>query len=116
MVVNVGPGISFSPSSVNVKVGDTVKFVFFGLHTSTSDLSSGTDVWNSGTKNSGDTFSHTFAHAGDFKFYCQIHSSPGGNVMNGVVHVADERDPEPVRSTEVTSDCAAVFLRRRAGR
>ena len=85
--VNVGPGLSFTPSSVTIAQGDTVRWVWQGaLHSSTSNATTGPEVWNSGLLSNG-TFSHTFATAGDWPYYCSLHSSPGGTAMNGVVHV-----------------------------
>jgi len=85
--VTVGPGLTFTPSSVTIAPGDTVQWTFTAPHTSTSDSSSGAEVWDSGIRFSG-TFSHTFSAVGDWPYYCFLHSVPGGTAMNGVVHVA----------------------------
>ena len=87
--VTVGPGLSFSPSSITVAPGDTVRWVWAPAsinHTTTSDLSVGSEVWDSGVMSAG-TFSHTFNTVGDWSYYCALHSFPGGSSMNGVVHV-----------------------------
>lgn len=84
--VAVGPGLTFDPPSVTIAPGDTVRWTFSGFHTSTSDASSGAEVWDSGYLASG-TFSHTFTTAGDYPYYCALHSTPGGTAMNAVVHV-----------------------------
>jgi plastocyanin len=84
--VQVGPGIAFSPSTVTVSPGEAVIWNFHAFHTSTSDTSTGPEVWDSGFRDSG-TFSHTFTTPGTYPFYCQVHSFPGGTVMNGVVQV-----------------------------
>jgi plastocyanin len=86
--VAVGPGLSFTPASVAIAPGDTIRWVWAGaLHTSTSNTNSGPEVWNSGSLSTGN-FSHTFNTAGDWPYYCAIHSVPGGTAMNAVVHVA----------------------------
>ncbi|HEY3171919.1 MAG TPA: hypothetical protein VGK86_05005 [Thermoanaerobaculia bacterium] len=85
-VVQVGPDTTFTPSSVTVAPGEMVTWSFANFHTSTSDSSSGDEVWDSGFLSSG-TFSHTFHTPGDYPYYCQVHSTPGGTTMNGVVHV-----------------------------
>jgi len=85
--VQVGPGIAFSPSTVTVAPGEAVIWDFQGFHTSTSDTSSGPEVWDSGFLSSG-TFSHTFTTPGSYPFYCRVHSVPGGTTMNGVVIVS----------------------------
>ena len=78
--VQVGPGIAFSPSTVTVAPGEAVIWDFQGFHTSTSDTSSGPEVWDSGFLSSG-TFSHTFTTPGSYPFYCRVHSVPGGTTM-----------------------------------
>lgn len=72
-------GSSFKPSSVSVKVGDTVTWTFKDSfdHTVTADDKS----FDSGTKKSGDApFEHTFATAGSFTYKCAIHPSMTGTV------------------------------------
>jgi plastocyanin len=85
--VQVGPGTTFSPSSVTIAPGEAVIWSFQALHTSTSDASTGPEVWDSGLLSSG-IFSHTFTTPGSYPYYCQVHSVPGGTMMNGVVIVA----------------------------
>ena len=85
--VLVGPGLAFSPSTVTVAPGEAVIWSFQALHTSTSDVSTGPEVWDSGLLSSG-TFSHTFTTPGSYPYYCQLHSVPGGTMMNGIVIVS----------------------------
>ncbi|MGZ8831106.1 MAG: cupredoxin domain-containing protein, partial [Thermoanaerobaculia bacterium] len=84
--VSVGPGFSFSPPTVTVAPGDTVRWNFLATHTTTSDLQTGPEVWDSGLMSSG-FFTHTFNTPGNYPYYCFLHSSPGGTFMNGVVPV-----------------------------
>ena len=85
--VTVGPLFTFNPSSVTIAPGDTVQWAWVGvLHTSTSNATSGSEFWDSGMQSTG-TFTHTFSTVGDWPYYCSIHSTPTGTVMNGVVHV-----------------------------
>ena len=84
--VSVGPGLSFSPPNITVAPGDTVVWTFLSFHSSTSDVQTGPEVWDSGVKFSG-TFSHTFNTPGTYPYYCSLHSFPGGTFMNGSVHV-----------------------------
>ena len=87
--VDVGPGFSFSPATVNVAPGETVTWTWqAGPHSTTSDATSGPEVWDSGVLATGATFAHTFQTPGDYAYYCVVHSFPGGTMMNGVVHVA----------------------------
>jgi plastocyanin len=93
--INVGPGISFSPSSVTVAPGGKVTWVWAGVfHSSTSDSQSGPEVWNSGIISTG-TFDHTFTTPGTYPFYCMVHSFPGGTIMNGSVQVGTPVTPTP---------------------
>lgn len=87
--VDVGPGMQFSPATLDIQIGDTVTWRFNeSNHTTTSDARTGTDVWNSGLVAPGGTFSHTFASAGSHEYYCAVHSSAAGTLMTGVINVA----------------------------
>ncbi len=69
-----------NPDPVNIKVGDTVHWVWQGnQHSTTSD----TNIWDSGVHNSGHTFDHTFNSAGNFPYHCSFH----GPSMHGTVQV-----------------------------
>ncbi len=94
--VTVGPGLSFSPSTVTVAPGEQVIWNFAsGPHTTTSDATSGPEIWDSGIQFSG-TFSHTFTTPGTYPYHCSVHSFAGGTMMNGVVQVAAVTDtPTP---------------------
>jgi plastocyanin len=96
--VQVGPGLSFSPSTVTVGPGETVTWQFQAFHTSTSDSQTGAEVWDSGFLSSG-SFSHTFQTPGTYPYYCQVHSVPGGTAMNGVVIVSGAGPPPPPPAT-----------------
>lgn len=85
--VQVGPGTTFSPATVTVAPGEAVIWSFQAFHTSTSDATMGAEVWDSGFLSTG-TFSHTFTTPGSYPYYCQVHSVPGGTMMNGVVVVS----------------------------
>jgi Plastocyanin len=94
LTVVVGPGMTFTPSELTIKVGDTVQWQFRSTHTSTSDDRTGSEAWDSGIMSSG-TFSRRFTHAGTYSYYCSLHSVPGGTSMNGVIIVEDNPDPYP---------------------
>jgi plastocyanin len=72
--------IKFNPSTVNVKVGDTVTW--------TNDDSVGHDVTGDGFKSGsagdiqgGATFKHKFDKAGTFKYRCTVHPGMEGEVV-----------------------------------
>jgi plastocyanin len=71
--------IAFHPSTLNVKTGDTVTWHFNDngvLHTVTADDGS----FDSGQHGSGE-FTHTFDHAGTFKYHCSIHATMTGSIV-----------------------------------
>ena len=85
--VTVGPSTVFSPSSVTVAPGEKVTWVWVGaFHSSTSDTTTGPEVWDSGIISTG-SFFHVFTTPGTYPYYCKVHSFPGGTFMNGVVEV-----------------------------
>jgi plastocyanin len=71
--------IKFNPSTVNIKVGDTVTW--------TNDDTVGHDVTGDGFKSGdagglagGDTYEHKFNKAGTFKYECTVHPGMTGEV------------------------------------
>lgn len=75
---------SFSPSSVTIAKGGTVKWVNTAAiaHTVTPDNPSQTGVWASQNipAQNGATFSHTFGTVGTYEYECQLHSGMTGTV------------------------------------
>jgi plastocyanin len=87
--VDVAPGgLFFSPSSVTIQAGDTVKWTWKGSgHSVTAGLPGhNTGLFDSGVHNSGFTFSFTFSDAGTFDYHCTPHGACCG--MIGKVTVA----------------------------
>jgi len=84
VVVHLGGslGTSFSPQTVNIAVGDTVRWINDGgLHSVTADDGS----FGQPATTAAFTFDHTFATAGTFGYYCNIHGFPGGGMFGTVV-------------------------------
>ena len=88
--VDMNDTFKFSPDQLTVSVGDTVTWKNSGKmpHTSTCDPSKaanksdvqqpdGGDTWDSGMLSGGQTYSHTFKVAGDYKYFCIPHESLG---------------------------------------
>src|SRR5665647_1421190 len=65
-------GDAFSPSSLTVKVGDTVTWTNNDNHDHTVTSDNGT--FNSGNIANGSTFSFTFNTAGTYSYNCSIHT------------------------------------------
>lgn len=81
-------GISFSPASLTIHVGDTVKWTSTGTHSVTS----GTDLSDpqagelfDQTLSAGQTFTHVFSSVGVIHYYCKFHVGSG---MKGTITVA----------------------------
>src|SRR2546423_630500 len=87
---------AFSPSSVTLKLGDSVHWTNNSgtTHTSTSDgidacCPTGAALWSSGTlSGSGGTFSEPFTAAGTYAYHCSIHTT-----MHGTVKVKGKAAP-----------------------
>jgi plastocyanin len=71
--------MAFSPSSLTVTSGTTVKWTNNDgvTHTVTSDK----NTFDSGNLNSSKTFSFTFATAGTYKYHCSIHTTMTGTIV-----------------------------------
>src|SRR5436190_16947910 len=93
--VMVGPGFTFSPDTVNISVGDTVRWTWAGSgHSVTSgqpcaadsqfcspdDMNCAAGVLS----NVGTVYTHTFAAHGTYRYFCASHCAIG---MTGVVNV-----------------------------
>jgi len=70
---------SFSPSSLTVNAGDTVRWTNHdnAPHTTTSD----TDIWDSGTLTNDQSYEYVFSTVGNFPYYCAIHPSMTASVL-----------------------------------
>jgi plastocyanin len=89
---------AFSPATVDIAPGDTVKWTFAGPdlnHSTTSDAGQA-ESWESDpgiatpVHAMGDTFSHTFSVTGQFGYLCRVHPS-----MRGTVRVTAPGQPAP---------------------
>ena len=89
----------FSPVTVAVAQGDTVRWRFVGAFAHTVTDTTGMGIYDSGVRQTG-TFDHRFAAAGSYGYVCQIHFG-----MNGRVNV-------PVRAIPLTGTPQTVFTIR----
>lgn len=74
--VSVGDDF-FSPATVTINAGDTVKWSWTGNNQHSSTSTSSPSLWDSGVHGNGFSFSHAFASAGTFPYECTIHVSFG---------------------------------------
>jgi plastocyanin len=73
----------FSPQTITVQPGTTVKWVNYGQHNHT--ITANDDSWNSGDIKPGASYSATFKRPGTYYYYCRHHRQ---DKMQGVVNVA----------------------------
>jgi len=104
--VAVGPSgnkLRFVPDTLNISVGDTVRWTWASdLHTVTSGTSCTADGrfcspdnmnCDAGIpSNTGTVYEHTFAQAGTYSYFCAIHCFAG---MTGVINVGRPVHPRP---------------------
>jgi plastocyanin/N-acetylneuraminic acid mutarotase len=99
--VTVGPDFAFHPSTVNVNVGDTVRWTWAGGgHSVTSGLPCAADsqycspndmsCFPGVTSPVGTVYTHTFSQPGRYSYFCIAHCFSG---MTGVVNVSGGCSP-----------------------
>ena len=91
----------FEPKDISISVGDIIRFDWTGVipHTSTSDATSGPDVWDSGLLQQGDIYEVTIQEEGLHPYYCIPHGTPGGVGMAGTISAAPACDNGMVNTT-----------------
>ena len=81
---------TFVPFTVTVHIGESVTWTrkngFHNVHADDGSFRLGENA-NGDAGGSWSTVSHTFTQAGVFRYYCDIHGSPNGGGMAGVVVV-----------------------------
>ncbi len=70
-------GFAFSPSTLTITKGTTVTWT--QKDSAPHTVTSGT--FDSGTLNSGQTYSHTFNETGSFNYHCNFHQSMTGTIV-----------------------------------
>lgn len=76
----------FVPRRVEVQAGGTVVWEHIGQRAHTVTASNGS--FDSGTLETGASFSQTFSQPGTYSYYCRFHGTAGGAGMAGVVVVS----------------------------
>ncbi len=85
VVTVTASGTSFSPATITISPGTTVRWVAAdGAHTVTPDDPGQTGAWTSADLVPGSPFEHTFTAAGTFDYHCVPHEAFG---MTGQVVV-----------------------------
>jgi plastocyanin len=96
-------GFNFNPGVTVVSVGSTVTWVNQdnAPHTATADDES---IFKSDLLRNGQQFSFTFVAPGEFKYYCELHGSTGGEGMSGTIKVVT------AEQLPVAADAAAPVI------
>ena len=74
-------GLAFTPSSITVSAGTTVKWTNKESTSHTVTSTSQTPLFSSGTLGNGGTFSFTFDTPGTYPYRCTLHSGMNGTVV-----------------------------------
>jgi len=106
-------GYFFSPSSVTIHPGDQVMWTWASSGHSTTSGRPGmpTDIWDSGVRSQGATFTHTFNSVGTFPYYCKV--TPYNEVGQVIVTIATPTPtptPPPVTGPPVAITNPATLI------
>jgi plastocyanin len=106
-------GYFFSPSSVTIHPGDQVMWTWASSGHSTTSGRPGmpTDIWDSGVRSQGATFTHTFNSVGTFPYYCKV--PPYNEVGQVIVTIATPTPtptPPPVTGPPVAITNPATLI------
>lgn len=112
VVVSVdSTNLRFTPSSISIDEGDTVRF-FWGGQALPHNAVEVDDTFNSGEPESDVDYSFTFGFgtAGEYDFFCEPHRSVGmeGVVIVNPVEVTEE--PEPQVETNEENNSPSISL------
>ena len=113
VVVSVdSTNLRFTPSSVTIDEGDTVRF-FWGGQALPHNAVEVDDTFNSGEPESDVDYSFTFEFgtAGEYDFFCEPHRSVGmeGVVVVNPVEVTEEPEPQVETSEENNSPSTSIL-------
>ncbi|MEI6127480.1 MAG: plastocyanin/azurin family copper-binding protein [Pseudomonadota bacterium] len=105
---------AFQPKELTVSPGDTVTWkIKAGIHTTTSGASCAADgIWDSGSLSAGQSFSFTFAAAGNYPYFCIPHCALG---MTGMIIVTDGTTTTSVAGTTTTTMLSTTTTTTTAG-
>lgn len=113
VVVSVdSTNLRFTPSSITIDEGDTVRF-FWGGQALPHNAVEVDDTFNSGEPESDVDYSFTFEFgtAGEYDFFCEPHRSVGmeGVVLVNPVEIMDEPEPQIENDEENNSPSLSVL-------
>jgi plastocyanin len=105
---SIGPNNTFTPRTVSINAGDTVTWTNnSGVHNVHFDDGSFDQPANASSPPW--TVSRTFASAGTFRYYCELHGGPNGSGMSGTVWVNGPGYPRPISASPVKTSLAVAY-------
>ena len=95
------PGFTFLPLSVTIHPGDQVTWTWASSGHSTTSGSPGmpNGIWDSGLRNQGATFTHTFNRVGTFPYYCTQHHEGGQVIVTNATPTPTPPTGPPIATT-----------------
>ena len=106
--VTANPSLTFSPNSVVINQGDTVTWNNTGgLHNVHFDDNS--FIMPSSPSTAAWSVNRTFNTPGMFRYYCQVHGSPNGGGMSGIVWVNGPGYARPRGATPIRASLAPAY-------
>ena len=106
-------GFSFVPSLVTIHPGDQVKWTWASSGHSTTSYSPGPvdigRIWDSGVRNEGATFTHTFNSVGTFYYVCTQHHGGYFPEAGEVIVMSATPTPPPTGPPIATTNPAAFI-------
>lgn len=86
---------AFDPENITIAVGDTVEWVWVnGMHTTTSDATTGPDVWDALIDINNTSFSIVITTQGEHPYHCTPH------ITQGMVGTITATNPNAVNDNE----------------
>jgi plastocyanin len=97
----------FTPSTLDVGAGTTVRWINVGHNTHNVTPNAG-KAYSSGNIKPGASYVHTFADEGTFAYYCTLHGTPTSG-QRGSLAVGDAASATPIAPVGAGSDPAPAF-------
>ena len=107
-------GFSFAPSSVTIHPGDQVKWTWVSSgHSTMNYLPGGASIWDSGVRNQGATFTHTFNSVGTSPYFCKAHLREASELGKVIVATPTPTPPNgpPTVTTNPATFIASFYAR-----
>lgn len=105
-------GYKFEPSTVTVKVGDTVTWINHDSAPHDVTVTEGPEKFKSPTLQKGESWSYTFKKVGKYSYYCTIHPDMKASVTaEGSSSTPPPSSPPSTPPTEPPADCTSAEVK-----